>query len=365
MRKIILFAALTALAAGCFAPAKMQINVTPLGEEVPGTTGQYLYALPQTVLKVELVCQEMKFVPGPYREYAEKYLGITEVIRSSFSTWKILDVMVSSHAELDPEMVFQVNVLKGEFDKAVMAPLVDKGIILDGTDLVKEEIRSALLGSAVIRDYMGYKDLGIESNFAERTETMYKTIVTDTSFVKVPVDRTITEQKLLSTKAKEAADFILELRTRRFELLTGDYEVYPQGVAMEATLEKLDELEASYLTLFTGKTLSKTSKMSWFIVPRSGEEFSTYRLGMFSKQLGFVPEDLMEGSPLEVLVSPLGKTGDIGAYYAGKKTGTFNNELFYRLPDVVDLKIRLGEEELSTHRISVYQSGALIASPVK
>ncbi|MFH0758781.1 MAG: DUF4831 family protein [Bacteroidota bacterium] len=365
MRKIIQFAALAALVTGCFAPAGMQMKVAPLGEEVPGTTGQYLYALPQTVLKVELACQEMKFVPGPYREYAEKYLGITEVIRSSFSSWQILDVAVSSHAELDPEMVFQVNVLDGEFDENVMAPLVDKGAILDGTELVKEEIKSALLGSGVIRDYMSYKDLGIESNFAERTETMYKTIVTDTSFVKVPVDRTITEQKSPPTKAKEAADFILELRTRRFELLTGDYEVYPQGVAMEATLAKLDELEASYLTLFTGKTFGKTSKMSWFIVPGSGKAPSTHRLGMFSEQLGFVPADLMEGTPLEVTIAPLGKTGDMGVYYAGKQPGTSGNELFYRLPDVVDLKIMLGEEELSTHRISVYQSGALITIPVK
>ncbi len=33
-------------------------------------------------------------------------------------------------------------------------------------------------------------DLGIDSNFEERTSTMYKTIVTDTGFVEVPVNRT-------------------------------------------------------------------------------------------------------------------------------------------------------------------------------
>ena len=61
---------------------------------------------------------------------------------------------------------------------------------------------------------------------------MYKTLVTDTSFVEVPVNRTITEQKSPAMKAEEAADFLLELRTRRFELLTGEYESYPQGEAM-------------------------------------------------------------------------------------------------------------------------------------
>ncbi len=365
MKRIILYSVLTALATGCFAPAAMQVKVAPLGEDVLETQDQYLYALPQTVLKVEVVYQEMKHVPGPFRDYAEKYLGITEVIRSNFSQWQILDVEVASHTELDPGMVFQVNVLEGDFNEALMHPLLEKGCILDGTGLVREEIKSPTLGSLVLRDYVSYKDLGIESNFAERTETMYKTIVTDTSFVEVPVDRTITEQKSPSTKAKEAAEFILELRTRRFELLTGDYEVYPQGVAMKAALNKLDELEASYLTLFTGKTFGKTSRMAWFIVPESGGASSSYNLGMFSEQLGFVPEDLLEGAPLKLSIQPLGKTADLGAYHAGSKIGGNSNLLYYRLPDVVDLRVSFGEQELCQQRISIYQSGALIASPLK
>jgi hypothetical protein len=217
----------------------------------------------------------------------------------------------------------------------------------------------------VIRDYIRYNDLGIESNFEERTETMYKTIVTDTSFVEVPVDRTITEQKSPSRKAKEAADFLLELRTRRFELLTGGYDAIPQGVAMQAALDKLDELEASYLSLFTGKTFGKTEVMSWFIVPESGSSRSDYRLGVFSKELGFVPEEIMEGAPLQVVVEPMGNTSDMKTYYDGDRDRDKNNVLYYRLPDMAELKVLHGNTELSKQRISVYQSGALISSPIK
>jgi hypothetical protein len=362
MKKYLLLITVAAFTSGCIAPAGMEVQVAPLGQEVPETTEQYLYALPQTVLKVEIACQEIRHVPGPFREYADKYLGIREVIRQNFSEWQILDVKVTPHAELDPSMLYHVNVLKGEFGREWLQPFLERGIILDGTECVFEQVKDPALEAGVFRDHVDFSDLGIESNFEERTETMYKTIVTDTSFVQVPVDRTITEQKSPAKKAQEAADFLLELRTRRFELLTGGYEGFPQGVAMKAALARLDELEASYLSLFAGKTFGRKVTMAWFVVPEAGTGPTRYRLGMFSEQLGFVPEDLMEGEPVELTIEPLGKTRDVGAYYAGK-AGT--NELLYRVPDVADLKVMQGGTVLAEQRISVYQSGAVVAAPLK
>ena len=365
MKNFLTVAALAALMTGCFMSKEMQVMVAPLGEEIPETLEQHMYILPQTVLKVEVVYQEVQSVPGPFWEYAEKYLSIAEVIRKRSSQWQIQDVNVTTHTELDPAMVFQVNVLEGEFSHTDLEPLMEKGVILDGTGQVREEIKGPSLGAAVVKDYLRYVDLGIDSNFEERTETMYKTIVTDTSFVRVPVDRTITEQKSPVMKAGEAAEFILELRTRRFELLTGEYEGIPHGEAMSAALAKLDELEASYISLFTGKNLCRTERKAWFIVPETGTGSSNYRLGMFSEQLGFVPEELKEGTPLLVIMEPLGKTIDMGAYFAGKTGEAGNNKIYYRLPDVVELNVRYGNAELSKQRISVYQSGALINSPIR
>lgn len=365
MKKLVLFITGAVIATGCFAPREIQVKVAPLGEEVPETVDQYIYFLPQTVLKAEVVYREVQYVPGPFWEYAEKYLSISEVITQKSSQWQILDVKITPHAEIDPSMVYQVNVLEGAFTKSCLESLLEQGLILDGSAPVSEEIKNPSLGSTVEKDYMVYRDLGIYSNFEERTETMYKTIVTDTSFVRVPVNRTITEQKSVSIKAQEAAEFLLDLRTRRFELLTGDYEGFPQGEAMSAALKKLDELEESYLSLFTGKTLGRTEKRAWFIVPDSGEPASRYLLGMFSEQLGFVPEDLAEGDPLEVMIEPLRKTRDVGSYFSAQTGETANNRLYYRLPDVVDLKVRLGMTELCSQRISLYQSGALITSPME
>jgi len=173
----------------------------------------------------------------------------------------------------------------------------------------------------------------------------------------------VVEQKSSATKAKEAADFLLELRNRRFEMLTGEYEVYPDGEAMGASIQKLDQMEASYLSLFTGKTITRVMKRTWFIVPDSGAEPSSYTLDAFSNQLGFVPAELNEGKVLQVRLSPMGKTIRVGGYFSANSAPP--NALIYRIPDLAELKVMLGEEALSTHRITIYQSGHLLTAPIR
>ena len=98
-----------ALLAGCVATEPLNFRVTPLGQEPAKVKDQYVYALPQTVLKVEVTLREVRSVPGPYWEYAEKYLGLKEVVKAKSSRWNIWDVAIGQHQELDP--------LKGQCNK--------------------------------------------------------------------------------------------------------------------------------------------------------------------------------------------------------------------------------------------------------
>lgn len=361
MRKAIHLIALIIAVTGCTTPSRIQ--VTPLGIE-PGETGEkYFYALPMTVLKIEVTYQEVQSVPGPYWEYAEKLLGIKEVIRQPSSSWDMLDVEVNTHSEVDPAHLYTLHLVEGAYREDLMDRFRQKGVLLDGTETVRESVEGPGLVSGRECDYLKYVDLGVEGNFMERTETMYKTIVTDTSYVRVPVDRTIVEQKTPALKAEEAAEFILLLRSSRFEMLTGQYEVYPEGEAMEAAINRLDRLEESYLSLFTGKNLRTVHRRAYFVVPEQGSSPTEYTLGMFSGQLGFVPEVLMEGAPLKVEINPEGKTGSIESLYPQVPDIDTYNMLYYRLPDVVDLKVMLGDQPLHEERISIFQSGGMVTHP--
>ena len=73
---------------------------------------------------------------------------------------------------------------------------------------------------------------------------------------------------------------------------------------------------------------------------------------------------MMEGSPLELNLEPTGNTRNLSAYYSGKTIGEEVNVLYYRIPDVVEMKLMLGSTELARQRISVYQSGSLISAPL-
>jgi hypothetical protein len=363
MRNYMLRPAALLLLAGCATQAPLQVQVTPLGGEPQEAKAKTLYALPMNVLKVEVTYREVRYLPGPFGEYAEKYLGITDVIRQQRSTWQIREVSVTPHLEMDPGHFYTVNVIEGEFDPGILKYLEEREVIMDGTRPVREELAEPGM-TRDVEQYLPFVDLGITGNFEERTETMYKTLVTDTSFVQVPVERSVVEQKSPSKKAEEAADFLLEVRSRRFEMLTGEYEVYPDGEAMDAAIRKLDQLEASYLSLFTGRTVTRTMKKSWFVIPESGPDISVYRLGMFSEQLGFVPPDLLEGAPVEVQIEPTGTTRGLENHFGMASGGQSENVLYYRLPDVVILKVKWNDQELLEQRLSLFQAGSMVTCPI-
>ena len=363
MKKLIYYIAVVTMLSACATTEPVQLRVTPLGQEPTKAKQKLVYALPQTVLKVEVTLREVRSIPGPYWEYAEKYLGLKEVVKTKSSRWNIWDVVIGEHQELDPLHFYSLNVMEGVFDGESLTPYLEQGIVMTGTETIHESIKSNGLQSTSRDNFVRYEDMGVSNNFEERTETMYKTIVTDTAFVEVPVQRTVVQQKSSATKAKEAADFLLELRTRRFEMLTGEYEAYPDGEAMGASIQKLDLMEASYLSLFTGKTITRVMKRTWFIVPETGVDQSSYALDFFSNQLGFIPAEMKEGQALEVMINPMGKTIRVGGYFSANSVPP--NALLYRIPDLAELKVMLGEQALTTHRLSIYQSGHLLAAPIQ
>ncbi|PID92982.1 MAG: hypothetical protein CSA96_01040 [Bacteroidetes bacterium] len=368
MKKILIPVFTSLFLWACASTDELQLRLTPVGDEPENTRGSYSYALPRTVLMVEISMHELQKIPGPYRDYAKKYLDIDEVIRERSTEWKIEDVAVTAHSEMDPREAYSLNLLSGSFSRDMLQPFIEQGLILSGAETIGVLAPGKALGAVGRPDYLRYTDLGIYGNFNERKETMYKTIVTDTSFVQVPVSRTVVEEKSTAVKAREAAEFILDLRSRRFDLLTGEYDIFPEGEAMQAAIDRVDELEASYLSLFTGKVIARPDRMVFFVVPGDGSEMSSHLLGHFSGSSGFVAAEgedtralrlsLIPQQSFGALINTSGRAKNPGGY-------AYKNTLCYRVPDVVGLKLMLGSEALMSGRISVYQAGELVYVPVR
>jgi hypothetical protein len=145
-------------------------------------------------------------------------------------------------------------------------------------------------------------------------------------------------------------------------ILTGEANVFPQN---EAAITEINRLEKEYTELFTGKTLKETRTFTYQIIP--GKEMAGKPVGLFqfSELTGPVTGTTKGGKPVTVELKPEQKTKDltiITKKQAEPEVPGFD-KLFYRVPDVVNMKISLGPEVLFNSRKLIYQFGEVIQLP--
>ena len=362
MRYIKYVAMLALVLSGCATPTQLQ--VTKLGFEPSESVEKIIYALPQTAVKIGIHYDKNITIPGPYGQYGEKYLGIKNCATERSENWIITGVNSEDFTEIDPDHYYVINAISGSIPYETYDKLKSSGYIAEGSISLNEEILLPFGSKGQIEKNVVFNDVTVKSYVEQKQETMFKTIVTDTSFVQVPVSRTVLEKKTHEQKAEEAASFILELRLSRFELLSGYVEVFPSGEAMAATLKKIDQLESEYLSLFTGKQYTERYTREFYITPEPDAKDKQYRLAIFSDRLGFIPASLDEGAPLIVEIEPAGKTRSLRNLMPQSPEAEVYDQIYYRLPDVADVRVMWNGEYLHHKRITIYQLGALVSIPI-
>jgi len=239
MRKSIFVISLIALLSSCGSTNMMQ--VTKLGSEPQEYIQRAISVLPQTVLSVKVEFEKETYIPGPYRLYTEKFLGLKDFIAEPGFSYRILNVDVQSFTEPDPEEFHSLNLIEGKMDWDQYLRLSKYGFILDPSSNESQELSMEESGNFAETPF--FTDMSVKRNLTEVTDTLYKTIISDSAYVRVPVLRKQREAKTIEQKAEEAANFIIKIRKRRFKLLAGQYDVFPEGRALAISVEELDKLE--------------------------------------------------------------------------------------------------------------------------
>ena len=213
-----------------------------------------------------------------------------------------------------------------------------------------------------VEDEVFFADLSVKRNVEVHTDTASKMVFVDTGFVRVPYVEMKSRFKTLDEKAEEAANFIIKIRKRRFKLLSGQYDVFPEGVALEYAVKELNKLENEYLALFVGKTVRYKYSRSFEVIPESGPEEQTYPLFSFSPIAGLMPEDIPNGKQVTLSIRSLGTTGLLEQYEF--KTDTLSpGGLIYRVPEVTQVEILGGESVWYSKKLLIYQLGKLLRLP--
>ena len=334
--------------------------VNPLSETGSLTDGSLIYALPLTVLDIYVEVERIVEKPGPYSDYAGDLLGLSDVIRHERERWSIKNIVLNTHNEIDPSQYYIIEATRLLETNALL--LRKSGLILDlsperysNAEVLYDNINSA-------SESIKVTNLGSDEYFMSYKDTLYRLVRLDTSFVRLPY--LVEKKQKLSTAqlAERAARQLMEIREGKHLILTGETNVFPQD---QAAINELNRLEKEYTELFTGKKASEIKTFSFHITPVKETQSTRLTIFRFSETNGLLSADQNSGVPVSIELVPELKTKNLNMIrksQPGKPAQTYD-KLYYRIPDVVTVKISYGDKVLNSSRRLTYQFGEIVNLP--
>lgn len=327
----------------------------------------FVYSLPKTTFTIHLKLEKQVIKRGPYAEYAYKLLGIDNVPTKDYEKYTIKDIHINETIHADTSQVFAIlynhklpfSSIVQQNDGVIMA--INNTNAIPNIATKKQE--SKFINNTYLPDQIAFKEVTNSDFIQERIDTVYKQVKVDTNWVRVAVQKKTSDTLDTEDKAKEAAHHIMDLRSRLFDLFTGDMEALPQGEAAKTIADQLKKEEDEYLSLFIGKTYTITTDYSFAITPENINE-TQYLLGYLDPFTGIVKEPTQNSKPISLQVEAFDSFKSFTLaqlkYQKAKKKNAFS----YRLPIQANISVILDNSIIYQNQSSVYQWGKIIEIPV-
>ncbi len=374
MKQIIYIVLIILITSGCASKkvVNSSFSVVNVNSDTSFSQNALIYALPKTVLKINVELNKIQSFSGPYYQYAKKYLGIDDgVIFEDNVSYDISNIDIDSYSEPDTNCFFLVKSQNN--DVANLLNLSQSGLILSinkNVDIKNEKQTTNFYNDNDESDFF-FINQSVKRNLQEINQKAYKIVKTDTSSVKIPVTKRYTVVKSTELKAEEAANFIIKIRKRKFKLISGMYEKFPDGEAVGRMIKELDKLEKDYLSLFIGKTIETKKEYTFSYIPDESLMTNQSILFYFSSDNGIlinknyinrtVANKQISGYPIIIDVENLNLTNKLKreSYEPDFQTNGF----FYRIPDYGNVRIINGNKVIASKKILIAQFGKLCSLP--
>lgn len=364
---------ITALALTCSVAATLSAqNINRLEKWQPAPDGVVVYSLPLTTVRVdvEAVCET--YTPGPYCQWAKKYLGI-DVPQEASTSYTLSRIRMTPYLEADRSCSYVVNLdgMLGEASPASFFEFSSQGLLLL-SDENKGNVNSWRFPSMA----PGSGTLASEAtaNLTSTETTLYRSVRTEGGgYDRVAVRQSQVVEKSTEKKAQEAASMILSLRENRLNIITGNTDATFSGDALRAAVEEIGRLEEEYMRLFTGTVSSSVQAMSFDVVPASGPEEELTMAFRISDSHGLLPPDDITGRPVVMEIVPEDAedfyseqvVGEVeAAKPRAKHEAALRGNIYYRVPAICSVRIVDGQNLILKSRIPVYQKGQDLSFPV-
>jgi len=341
-----------------------ETHVTKIEEQTNIAETGIIYALPRTNLRFAVEALRIDIIPGPYYEYAEKYLGIENASEENNSKWQILNIVIDKYNDIDPEQFYMIEPsgeMNFDFNK-----LVQNGNIMPVNKTAEIIFQNDFYGSNKLEQEIVFTDLSTTKFVGKEKITYYKRVQRDSLFAKVPVTQTQSVYKSFEDKAEEAANFIFKIREKRFELLTGMADFYPEGKSLELAIKELNKLENEYLELFLGRKFISNYKACFEFTPTETELSQPYIIFRFNEDKGILPPNDLRGRPIIVELEKKEQLTNFSFLMADQinRPGIeYKNKLYIRIPDLVSVKVFEGNTLMAKRKVSIEQYGVVVQIP--
>ncbi|MDH6313774.1 hypothetical protein M2137_002564 [Parabacteroides sp. PFB2-10] len=288
------------------------------------------YSLPQTNLVITAEVIKTTCKAGPYYQYAEKYLGVKDVITEDRVYYELGKVNLSNVGVPDPEKNYLL-----EFKAGTVAPyayLTEEGLLCAiNADYVAEESELEIL----------------RKKKAEPVGVVNASVFSEELLMAGSTAR----------QAEIAAKDIYRIRESRLNILTGEADnLPPDGTAMQIVIDQLEEREKALSNLFTGVITRSTELYEVTVVPY--DNLNKEVLFRFSEKLGIVDADDLGGAPVYMNLKATERIPQMDPKEAEKKLKN-GKGVIYNLPGKASVEILTNQKTLLKAEVQVTQFGSI------
>ncbi len=289
-----------------------------------------IYSLPMTHLDLEVVATKTIRKAGPYHQYAEKYLGLSNAITHDSESWEVTSVRVIPYGVPDPAEQYLMQFKPGSHGYIVVD---ERGLLLS--------INTSPMGDTITHAQPIKKE-------------------------KSPLDgdeyaNLFTEEMLMSASkakmAEVAAKQLYRIRESKLNLVTGEVDELPaDGESYRLILQQLDEQAAALTALFMGTTQTETAVHHIDYLPM--EDTNNEVVFRISDLYGVVDADNLSGAPIYLSLS-ITKEGTLPTNLKGEVKKMPKDAIPYAIPGEAEVTISNGKRTFFQDRISVAQFGVI------
>lgn len=320
----------------------------------PVSNQALIYALPQTAIIITVEVTKTTIKKGPYAEYAEKYLKLSDVPLKDSQTYAVSNIKLHTQTEADASQYYSVT-FKTFPDKLQHLFIVSKnGVILDFANawrqVATKNLSDGSAGDPLVDPVL------LEQTSKEKVDTLYKTVMTDSTFVRIPVFKKQIQAKSQEEIVQETANQLLKTRRHKIKILRGEYDFHPDGAALKVMVDELSKYEETLLSLFAGSKVIEKQQYTFVFVPQT--DVLAKEICYFNPEKGIRTEKSSGSSTIAIQLT---KEQEPAKGVVPDRT---KNTLYVRTPIMAGVTVKLDDASIYTTRIPVYQFGPVMVMPL-